>query len=165
MLLGLSGQTPLRTRVCRLCGPVGQVGEGMCPKALSGSQAARCNRFGAERRGEAPLRAVMVSHCGASRSWPRIEMTALRAGPPSVLGSAREAGRVGRPAPGRPASPRTLQGWGVAANSTCLPPDHRLPASRCFAPGARLPASSQWLKCGDRNVILCCRFCVCLKFP
>ena len=37
----------------------GQVGEGMCPKAISGSQAARCNRFGAERRGEAPLRAVV----------------------------------------------------------------------------------------------------------
>ena len=126
MLLGLSGQTPLRTRVCRLCGPVGQVGEGMRPKAIiSGSQAARCNRFWAGRRGEAPLRAVVVSHCGASRSWPRIEMSALRAGPCSVLRSphgAREAGRVGRPVPGRPASPRTSQGWGVAVSSSCLPP-------------------------------------------
>ena len=43
-------------RVCRSCGPVGQVGEDMCPKATSGSRAARCDRLQAERRGrEAPL--------------------------------------------------------------------------------------------------------------
>ena len=161
------------SRVCRSCGPVGQVGEGVCPKATSGSRAARCDRLGAERRGRgAPLLAGRL-HCGVSRSWlpMRNKMTALRVGvPPPCSGAlvsfphrTREAGRVGPPVPGRLASPRMSQGSGVVANSSCLPPPiFLLPR---VSPGARLPAGSQWLKWGDRNVTLCCGFRVCLKFP
>lgn len=125
--------------MCRPCGPVGQVGEGVCPKATSGSRAARCDRLGAEREGERPPCWRATSHCGVSRSWPPMpnKMTVPRVGvPPPCSGAlvsfphrTREAGRVGPPVPGRPAPPRVSQGWGVVASSSCLPHPPNLPAS------------------------------------
>ena len=124
MLLGLSGQTPLRTRVCRLCGPVGQVGEGMRPKAIiSGSQAARCNRFWAGRRGEAPLRAA-------------------RPGPGRGL-RCRRCGRVPALCSGAPTEPVRQAGLAVLSPGGLLPPEHRRggewPSAAPVSP--RLPSS------------------------
>lgn len=158
--------------MCRPCGPVGQVGEGVCPKATSGSRAARCDRLGAEREGERPPCWRAISHCGVSRSWPPMpnKVTLPRVGvPPPCSGAlvsfphrTREAGRVGPPFPGGLHPPECRRGgeWSPAAPVSPTPGIFLL-----LSPGARLPLGSQRLKWGDRNVILCGQCRVCLKFP